>query len=244
MDVIILAAGYATRLYPLTENKPKPLLEVSGKPMMEHIIAKLEGIEDIKKIHIVTNNKFTEHFKNWLETYDAKIPIDIVNDNTISNEDRLGAIGDIHHTINDKNIDDDILVIAGDNLFEMDLKGPIKLFQKFHHNAIVLYDVKDIDLAKHYGVVEIEDNIVKHFEEKPTVPRSTLISTGIYMFPKKTIGLITKYLSQGNDPDKTGDFIEWLHKREDIYAHVTLKKWYDIGNLKQLKKANEEYKTE
>ncbi len=104
MEAIILAAGYATRLYPLTKNKPKPLLEVAGKPMMEHILGKIETLEEVERIHIVTNNKFTEHFESWLKGYDAKKPIDIINDNTTSNEDRLGALGDIRHTINEKNI--------------------------------------------------------------------------------------------------------------------------------------------
>lgn len=97
-------------------------------------------------------------------------------------------------------------------------------------------------LAKNYGVVKVENNIISGFEEKPSEPKSTLISTGIYLFPKKTITLIEKYLAQGNNPDKTGDFIEWLHKREKIYAYITDKKWYDIGSIDQLEKANKEYK--
>ena len=118
------------------------------------------------------------------------------------------------------------------------------LFNKRKHNAIVLYDVKDTSLAKHYGVVQVKDNIVVDFEEKPASPKSTLISTGIYIFPRKTIGLIEKYISQGNNPDKTGDFIEWLHKREKVYAHITDKIWYDIGSLDQLQKANKHYKVQ
>ena len=242
MDAIILAAGYATRLYPLTENTPKPLLSVAGKPIIEHIIKKLEEVDSIKKIYVVTNDKFEQHFKEWLSSYDAEKSIEIINDGTKSNEDRLGALGDIHYIILSKDLSDDILVVAGDNLFELPLVDVVNFFKKRKSNVIVLHDVKDFELAKHYGIVEIKDNVVENFEEKPKNPKSTLASTGIYVFPKKTIALIKKYIIQGNNPDKTGNFIEWLHKRDVVYSYVTDKKWYDIGSIKQLEKANKYYK--
>src|SRR3989338_8107478 len=242
MDAIILAAGYATRLYPLTENTPKPLLNVAGKPIIEHIIHKLGQISSIKKIYIVTNDKFENDFKEWLSNFDAETPIEIINDNTKSNEDRLGALGDINYTINTKDIDDDIIIVAGDNLFELSLTDVANFFKKRKSNVIVLHDVKDYELAKHYGIVEVSDDIVVNFEEKPISPKSTLASTGIYLFPKKTISLIKKYMAQGNNPDKTGSFIEWLHKRDTVHSYVTDKKWYDIGSIEQLKKADKHYK--
>ena len=130
MDAIILAAGYATRLYPLTENTPKPLLKVAGKLMIEHIIKKLEELEIINEIYIVTNNKFEQKFLEWLHNFDAKKPIEIINDGTKSNEDRLGALGDIYYVTDTKKIDKDIVVIAGDNLFEFPLLDVINLFKK------------------------------------------------------------------------------------------------------------------
>ena len=117
MDAIILAAGYATRLYPLTKDKPKPLLHVARKPIVEHIIRKIEEIKDINKIYIVTNDKFEGHFNDWLRSFDAKSPIEIINDGTKINEDRLGALGDVHFAISSKNIDSELIVVAGDNLF-------------------------------------------------------------------------------------------------------------------------------
>lgn len=242
MDAIILAAGYATRLYPLTENKPKPLLNVAGKPIIEHIIRKLEQINQINKIYIVTNDKFEQHFKEWLDNFDSIKPTEIVNDGTKSNEDRLGALGDIHYTINLKNLNNDIIVIAGDNLFELSLLDVFNFFKKRKTNVIVLHDIKDFELAKQYGIVGIGNNIVMNFEEKPVSPKSTLASTGIYLFPKKTIELIKKYIAQGNNPDKTGSFIEWLYKRDIVHSYVTDKKWYDIGSLEQLEKADRYYK--
>lgn len=242
MNAIILAAGYATRLYPLTENTPKPLLKVGGKSIIEHIIRKLEQIEFIEKIFVITNDKFEKSFKEWLENFDAKKPIEIINDGSKSNEDRLGALGDVHYIIDKKSVDDDLIVIAGDNLFEMPLTDTVNFFKKRKSNVIVLHDVKDLNLAKQYGIVETENNVVVNFEEKPINPKSTLASTGIYLFPRKTADLIRKYVAQGNNCDKTGNFIEWLHKRDKVFSYITDRKWYDIGNLEQLEKANKYYK--
>lgn len=243
MDAIILAAGYATRLYPLTKDTPKPLLKVAGKPIIEHIIEKLEDIKSISRIYVITNDKFESHFNSWLASYEPSIPIEIINDGTKSNEDRLGALGDIHFLISGKNIDNDVIVVAGDNLFELSLADVNNFFKKKKANVIVLHDVKDFELAKHYGIVETDENgIITRFEEKPANPRSTLASTGIYIFPKKTIELIKKYIAQGNNPDKTGNFIEWLHKRETVHSFVTNKKWHDIGTMEQLEKADRHYK--
>ena len=242
MDAIILAAGYATRMYPLTENTPKSLLNVAGKPIIEHIIEKLWQIGFIDKTYIVTNDKFELDFNNWLKKFEADRPIEIINDGTKSNESRLGALGDVHYAITKKNIDSEIIVIAGDNLFEFPLDDAVHFFKKRKSNVIVLTDVKDFDLAKHYGIVEVRYNVIVNFEEKPISPKSTLASTGIYLFQKKTIDLIKKYIAQGNNPDKTGSFIEWLHKRDTIYAYVTDKKWHDIGSIEQLEKADRYYR--
>ena len=241
MDAIILAAGYGTRLRPLTEDTPKPLLKVAGKLMIEHIIGKIEGL-NVGRIYIVTNGKFHQNFSDWLHNFDAKTPIDLINDGTNSNEDRLGALGDVQLVVKSKNIINDIIVIAGDNLFEVSLLEIANIFNKRKNNVIVLHDVKDKELAKHYGVVEVEENIVADFEEKPASPKSTLVSTGIYVFPKRTLGLIEKYMSQGNNPDRTGDFIKWLHKREKVYAYITDKKWYDIGSIEQLEEADRHFR--
>src|SRR3989338_1932693 len=118
MDAIILAAGYAIRLQPLTEDTPKALLEVAGKPMMEHIVGKIEGLK-IGKIYIVANDKFYQNFLDWLHNLNARVPVEVINDGTKSNEDRLGAVGDLNFIIKNKNIMEDIIVIAGDNLFEL-----------------------------------------------------------------------------------------------------------------------------
>lgn len=237
-----MAAGYATRLYPLTENMPKPLLKVGEKSIIEHIIDKLDKSDVIDKIYIVTNGKFEKHFTEWANKFDAIKPIEIVNDNTKTNEDRLGALGDINYVIDTKKINSDLIVIAGDNIFEFSLMDIINLFEKIKSSIIAVYDVNDFELAKKYGVVGVKNNIVVNFEEKPAEPKSTLISTGIYLFPKKIIKLIKEYISEGNNPDKTGSFIEWLYKRDKVYAYVTHEPWYDIGDKEQLSRVREYYK--
>src|SRR3989338_6888430 len=243
MEAIILAAGYATRLKPLTDNIPKPLLNVAGKPIIEHIIQKIDGVKEISRIYVVTNDKFERHFRQWLAGFDAKVPVEIINDGTKSNEDRLGALGDVHHAINAKNISNDIMVIAGDNLFELSLSEVSSFFKKRKSNVIVLHDVKDIEIARRYGIVEVDNNnVVLNFEEKPNSPKSTLASTGIYIFPRKTLQLINKYIAQGNNPDKTGSFVEWLHKREIVHSYITDRRWYDIGSIDQLEKASRHYR--
>ena len=243
MEAIILAAGYATRLYPLTENIPKSLLKVANKKIIEHIISKLEEIDIVNDIYIVTNDKFSQQFTEWLKNFHSKKQIEIINDGTKNNEDRLGALGDINYVINLKNLDDDLIVIAGDNLFDLSLCEITNIFNEKNQNIIVLHDVKDLELAKHFGVVQIDGNkIVVNFEEKPIRPKSTLISTGIYFFPKKTLPLIKKYIDDGNNPDKSGNFIKWLYKKEDVFAYVTEREWYDIGSKDQLEKADKKFK--
>lgn len=240
MKAIILAAGYATRLYPLTENTPKPLLEVKGKPIIEHIITKIHEIKEIDEIFVVTNDKFFLHFLDWKSTLDY--PITIVNDKTVSNEDRLGSLGDIQYVIKTMNVGDDILVVAGDNLFEFSLLNLFEIFKEKNKPSIVLYDVQDIELAKLYGIVAI-DNTSKiiDFEEKPAEPKSTLSSTGVYMYPQETIQKMMTFVKETGDKDKAGTFLEWLYKVDDVFCFVSKEKWFDIGSLEQLEKARKEF---
>lgn len=245
MKAILLAAGYATRLYPLTNNKPKPLLEVAGKPIIEHIISKISQIREVDKIFVVTNDKFFKNFQQWLDDFSSDKQIKIVNDNTLSNEDRLGAIGDINFVIEKEKIDDDLLVVAGDNLFEFSLADVVKLFKTKKSPAIALYDVKSRELAKKYGIVTIDPaNKIIRFVEKPEKPESTLSSTGVYLYPKDTLNMISSYLGEGGSQDKTGSFLEWLYKRKDIYCYISKERWYDIGSFEELERARNEYNGE
>jgi|TARA_B100002003_G_C14019561_1_gene491710 glucose-1-phosphate thymidylyltransferase len=245
MKAIILAAGYATRLYPLTKDKAKPLLPVGGKPMVEHIIGKIEELGVVDQVYIVTNEKFFEQFVEWEQDFSSSIPVTIINDGTTSNEDRLGAIGDKMLVMDKMKIDDDILDISGDNLFNFSLKEMYDFFLEKKSEIVGLYDIKDIEAATRFGICAIdEDKKVIDFQEKPDQPPSTLASTGIYMYPKRTVGLFRQYLKDGNKPDAPGFFLEWLHKREDMYGWAfddEDEKWYDIGSLDQYEAANKDY---
>ena len=243
MKALILAAGYATRLYPLTKDRPKPLLDVKGKPIIEHIIDKIQEIDEIDEIFVITNNKFFKNFLAWERRFKSRVKITIVNDQTDSNEDRLGSLGDIKYVIENKNVKEDLMIVAGDNLFEFALKPMVKIYKEKQKPVVALYNVKKIELARLYGIVSIDENSkIINFEEKPPEPKSTLSSTGIYIYPQAIIKKLLLFVKT-HDSDKIGSFLEWLYKEEDIYCYVTEKRWYDIGSLESLEEAEAEYKT-
>lgn len=239
MKAIILAAGYATRLYPLTLNTPKPLLDINGKPIIEYILNKILET-DVDEIFIVTNNKFFNHFNEWLNNYKTNIPIKVLNDGTLTNETRLGAIGDINFAIKKENIKDDILVVGGDNLFKLSLKELINFQKSKNTSVIAAHDIKNKELAKLYGILSINgNNKIIEFNEKPQLPNSTIASTCIYFLSKETLNLLNKYIEEGNPSDKTGHFIQWLYKKEDIHAFIFDSEWFDIGSKQGLDEAKQ-----
>jgi len=242
MTIIILAAGYATRLYPLTLDKPKPLLKVGKKPILEHIFDRISQLTEVNKCYIVTNQKFFNAFREWTGKFG--MPVEVVNDETTTNENRLGAIRDIDFVIRKKGIKDDILVIGGDNLFEFSLKNFVE-FAKLHKPdfSFAVFDIGDTEKAGQYGVVKLDGSKkVINFEEKPQSPRSTLISTCVYYFPKEKLSLVADFISSGNKTDATGDYVKWLSETDRIYGYAFKESWYDIGDIKSLKEADEKYK--
>lgn len=247
MTILILAAGYATRLYPLTLNKPKSLLKIGKKLILEHIFGKISELNGIKDCFIVTNQKFFDKFKEWAKNFKFKIPIEAINDETTSNETRLGAIRDIEFVIKKKNIKDDLLIIGGDNLFEFSLVDFVDFSKQHKPNAsLALFDIKDINKARIYGVAKIDsENLVIDFKEKPSQPESTLIATCIYFFPEQKLGLISKYLSSslGQKSDAPGNSIKWLSETDRVYGFVFGESWYDIGDVESYKEADRKYRT-
>lgn len=242
MKCIILCAGYATRLYPLTLDTPKPLLEVAGKPILSHIVGKVEEVSCIEAVYIITNDKFYPHFQRWKETAVTTIPVKVISDETSSNESRLGSLGDIQFVISKENIDDNLLVVAGDNLFEFSLKDFVKKHAAHKKSAVALYDVKDISLAKLYGIVGVDSrNRMVEFCEKPEDPKSTLASTGIYIYPKEVLPSLRRFITSFKNTDKAGHFLEYLHKKEEVYGYIAAGRWFDIGDREQLEKARKEF---
>jgi glucose-1-phosphate thymidylyltransferase len=242
MNILILAAGYATRLYPLTLTKAKPLLDVAGKPMMEWVIDNLAPIAGISKVFIVTNSKFAADFQAWADGYNrshAKLPFTIVNDGSTSDADKLGAIGDIHYVIQQHGIEDeDLLVVAGDNLFSQSLEGFGVAAREKNAPLLGVYDVKSIDEAKKYGVVAVDaQGVITQFVEKPPQPPSTLIGIALYYYPKHVVPMIRQYLKDGNNPDQPGRFVQWLYTRTPVHAWSVPGTWFDVGSKENLEEA-------
>jgi len=245
MKCLILGAGYATRLYPLTREKPKPLLPVGGVPMLTRIIRRLVSIKGLDKIYIVINHKFVNNYEGWLGNYKEKEsskPIEILDDGTDSNDTRLGAIGDIHFVLKKENIRDDLLVVAGDNLFDFDLTPFIKFARKNKSSAIGIKDIKDKKFVSLYSTCQLnEKSVVVDFEEKPQFPKTTLISIAIYFFLKKHLGLFKEYVDAGNNLDAPGYYIAWLYKRIPLLGFIFGGRWFDIGDIDSYNKANSEF---
>lgn len=245
MKVIVLAAGYGTRLKEIAENTPKPLLPINGKPMLNYIVDRISTLEGLNEILVVTNNKFFGHFTEWKESLpQASYDVTIVNDGTNSPEERLGSIGDIHFTLENQNVDDDVLVIGGDNLFDYNVDDYIIFARdKSPSASIGVYDIEDMSQAHLFGIVEIDnEGKLLSFEEKPEQPKSTLVAMCFYYFPKDSLGLVGQYLSETEKSDKAGDYIRWLHENSDVYGFKFSGKWYDIGSVEAYHHAQENFK--
>ncbi|MDF2487059.1 MAG: hypothetical protein K0R46_3227 [Herbinix sp.] len=236
MKALILAAGYATRLFPLTINKSKSLLPICGeKTVIDFIIEKLEDIDRISQIIIVTNNKYITSFNEWLRERTPKKDIKIVNDGTSSVEDKLGAIGDIQFAIEKEQIEEDLLVLAGDNLFTFDISQYIDFFYEMDRDCILVKKTDSLKELQSIGVVELDPhNRVLSFEEKPEVPRSDIGVYALYMYQKETLKLIKEYLRTGNNPDSPSHFPEWLINHKEVMAYFGNGEIYDIGTHEAL----------
>ena len=244
MKAVVLAAGYATRLGAIAEGKPKPLLSVGGKPIISHIVVKLALLDAVDEIVVVSNALFYEHFISWKESlvssHSFSQRITIISDGTTCKEERLGAVGDICFAISSLNLNDDLLIIGGDNLFEDDLVSLMNSFTS-RGSSILLNDVKDLEKAKLYGIVSLGENgKITSFEEKPEKPTSTLASTLIYALKKKDLPLLREVVRLGI-ADRTGDFIRYLAKQRDIYGLPIKGRWFDIGSPEQLNEAHDAY---
>ena len=242
MNILILAAGYATRLYPLTENRAKPLLEVAGQPMMEWVIDNLAPIDGIEKVYVVTNDKFAADFQAWADGYSkshAKLSFEIINDGSTSTDNALGAIGDINVVIKRANLaSSGLIVVAGDNLFSQSLEEFGKFCSEHDEPVLGVYDVGSLEEAKKYGVVAVnETGEITSFEEKPAQPKSTLIGIALYYYPAKTVARFADYLAEGNNPDQPGRFVQWLYQHTPVKTWTVPGTWFDVGSKETLEEA-------
>jgi glucose-1-phosphate thymidylyltransferase len=237
MNAIVLAAGYATRLRPLTENFPKPLLPVGGRPMIDWIVDRIQEVDDLEGIHVVTNARYAPDFARWAEGRG----IDVHDDGTTSNEDRLGAVGDLRLTIEEGRLQgDDLLVIAGDNLFDYSLADYVDWWRgKGDASAVAIRQIADRELLTQYGVLTLdEDDRITSLVEKPEDPQGDLAATATYVLHHAHAARVQEYLEEGNSPDQPGRFIEWLVPRVPVHGYAFEGVWMDIGDRAQLLEAD------
>lgn len=243
MKCVVLAAGYATRLYPLTKEVPKALLPVAGRRILERILDKVAPIAAIDEVHIVSNHKFSEAFSQWATAFDFPKKLTVLDDGTTGNDNRLGALGDLQFALERIGMEQDLLVLAGDNLFEFALTDFVEYFCQKNCDIIAAHELTDLRRLQGSGIVELaSDGQVLSFEEKPDKPRTNWAVPPIYLYQKDTLPLITQYLAEGNNPDAPGNFIPWLISIKPVYAFRFTGERYDIGTLECYQEAQEVFK--
>ncbi len=232
MKALILAAGYATRLYPLTKDRPKALLPIAGRPIIDYICEEIVTIPEVNEIIVVSNHRFVANFMSWQETNQPKykIPLTIIDDFTTSDEDKLGAVGDMQFVIDRLAIKESLLIIAGDNLFTYHLIDAWRVFREFGQDMILAQTIDSIEDLRRFAVAEIDENsMVVSLEEKPQNPKSNLAVYATYFYLEDTVPLIRTYLDQGNNPDAPGNFPAWLYKRKPLRLYEFDGDCFDIG---------------
>lgn len=240
MKCLILAAGYATRLYPLTENFPKPLLEVKGKTILDWLIDDIDSSSLVDEYVVISNHKYAHHFEAWAKTKTQKITV--VDDGTSSNETRLGAVKDIQYAIDTLSLDDEMLVIAGDNVLDFSLTEFIKYAKSKNASCIMRYYEPDGKRLLKSGVVTVDENdkILKMTEKSPT-PETNWCCPPFYFYTKEDARLVGKGIEAGCGTDAPGSYIAWLCTVTQVYAMEMPGKRYDIGNLESYEMVRKEY---
>jgi glucose-1-phosphate thymidylyltransferase len=235
VNAVILAAGYATRLYPLTHDEPKHLLEIAGRPILDRLLDQLP-LDELETVFVVTNAKFAGRFREWAAA--AQFDVEVIDDGTTSEDDKLGAIGDLALTIRSGGLDDELIVAAGDSLFTERQDGLVRLAREREAAVLSVYDVGDLEAIKRLSAIGVDDSErVVSFQEKPESPASTLAGIALYYFPRSVLPLVGEYLDEGNNPDQPGRFVEWLYTRVPVYAWRVPGEWLDIGTPDALAEA-------
>ncbi|MBI4021096.1 MAG: nucleotidyltransferase family protein [Candidatus Aenigmarchaeota archaeon] len=240
MNALVLAGGFAQRMGDLARDVPKALLPLKGKPILEHVLRKIEPLEEVKNIYLSINARFESQFTDFLQHRPSPKFIKLVVEPSLEEGEKLGSVGGIKYFMESEQALDPLLVIAGDNALDTGLFGLLLLYKRVKSPVVGLYDVKSLELAKTYGVVTLDDRKrIVAFEEKPPEPTSTLASTGIYIFTVPALERVEDYLDK-NGGDRMGDFIRWLAKQEAVYGFVFGGKWFDIGSPQEYTRAERE----
>lgn len=247
MKAIVLVAGYASRLYPLTQNKPKALLTLNGTTLIDFLMKKVEEVKEIDDVILVSNHKFYDQFCDWIKTYHGRLKLTVLDDGTTTNEDRLGAIGDTQYAIEKMHIDDEIMLLVSDNYFTFTLKELYDYHKQKNADVLLVSHFDDLEyLGKHFACVTVDENSkITGMVEKPGgIPNTDMGAWASYIYTKDSVKLIKTYLDEGNNKDAPGNFPAWLYKRKPIYAYAFKGECYDIGTIDVYRSLDEKLKKE
>jgi len=231
MNALLLAAGFGTRMGELSKRIAKPLLPISDIPIAEYLVRKLKSTGRFKAIYVISNGLYYEQFSDWLNKFDHH-DISLLNDGAIDNENRLGAIADLKYAVEQKGIEGPLLVLAGDNLFDFDLNDLIDFYDEKKATVVAAYHQTDIEKLRKTGVASInEESRITGFQEKPAEPDDEYAVPCLYMFDESAMKLISEYIEEGNNADAPGNFINWLYKRQPVFAFKFDSDLYSIGDV-------------
>ncbi len=228
MKAVVLAGGYATRLWPITKHRPKMFLPIGETTVIDRIFEELERDDRIETVYVSTNERFASEFEAHLRESPYEKP-QLSIEETEAEDEKFGVVGALAQLIDREEVDDDLLVVAGDNLLSFDIADFLDYFEGLGAPTLAAYDVGSRERATEYGLVELDGDRVVDFQEKPDEPNSTLVSIACYAFPAETVSLLSTYLESGNNPDEPGWFVQWLQNREPTYAYTFEEAWFDIG---------------
>ena len=228
MDAIVLAGGYATRMWPITRNRPKMLLPVGETTVIDKTLSQLEDNEDVDDVYISTNERFATAFDTYVDEKGYEKPELSVED-TSGEDEKFGVVGALAQLIEREELEDDLLIIAGDNMVGFDISDFVEFFEDKASPVLAAYDVGDRERAKSYGLVELDGEEVVDFQEKPDEPKTTLASIACYAFPADVLPKFDTYLADDQNPDEPGWFLQWLQSRQSVYAFTFDDVWFDIG---------------
>ena len=219
MKALILAAGYGTRLKPYTDRTAKPLLPIAGRPLIDHCIDWIVAADAVDEILVVSNRRYWQGFQEWQAATSFSLPVTLVNDGSTTNENRLGAIRDIELVIDTQRVADDLLIMAGDNIFTFGLAALVQFFYDKQTPVITAHALDDAEKLRRTGVVQLnEEARVMDFEEKPSEPKSSLGVPPLYIYPQRSLPRFGEYLANPVNPDAPGHFVAWLHRQEVVHA--------------------------
>lgn len=245
MKVIVLAAGYATRLLPLTEKLAKPLIDVAGQPILDHIVKRVLELDDLTELIVVSNHRYIDAFREWRRDFEARfasdLPVQLLDDGSTTDDNKRGAVGDIRFALDHVDLAGEAwLVVAGDNLLQCDLRP---LQARFRAQGTPLLVVRPVDHGRgpsRYNDVELDANErVTSFREKPRSPRGRLAAIALYFFTPAVVDALERYLAEGGNPDAPGHFIAWLVEQTPVHAARLEGCWFDIGSHETLRQARE-----